>query len=218
MTIALALDVSHHSGELSIGQFTRAKERGVQRVIVGVAPASFPIAGRQIAAANAAGLEVEAYIYYYFAQNTTALTEAALSMLPAYVKRVWVDVEDSTSGKTPSQIAFMARGEYNRILSSGRKSGIYTAKWFWDNHMQGLTVLSDLPLWDAWWNDKQGMAIRPYGGWNKADLRQIKGDMFFNDIWCDLNVFEHVALDRYNEGWNDAIKAVRTALESVKEK
>ena len=213
--IALALDVSHHAGELTREQFERAKKRNVQRIIVGCNPANLLLARRHMDNAQAAGMEVEGYIYYYFAQNLAVRTQAVLGALPDYVRRVWVDVEDSTSGKTAAQIVTASRVEYDRIVASGRTSGIYTAKWFWDSTMQGTTALSDLPLWDAWWNDVQDMTIRPYGGWTAAEMRQIKGDLQFNDIWCDLNVYEPAPVVPPSEVIRAHITEIRTRLDAI---
>jgi len=210
MTLSLALDVSHFAGELSVSQFQRAAERGVTRIIVGVSPSNISRAKRQMDAANAAGLEVQAYVYMYF--NPTFMSGSfitALSNIPSYVKFVWIDVEDTTSGRTGTQIQEMVESAISTVVTRGFNTGIYTAKWFWDVYMKRpdgtpITYFQSAPLWDAWFNDVQDMVIRPYGGWTTAAMRQIKGDMYFNDIWCDLNVYELAAPVLYTQAQLDA--------------
>jgi GH25 family lysozyme M1 (1,4-beta-N-acetylmuramidase) len=184
----LAIDVSHWSGEISKAKFSAAKAGGVSRVVVSLN--NLDLARRQLEAAASAGLEVQAYIYLYFAQDVAARVRSCLGVIGGLgVEHVWLDCEDEKHTLTPHQLN--ARIE-DAILAVGPPytAGIYTAAWWWKKHMGILAGQTRLPLWDAFWDGEADLDAPRYGGWTRAAMSQYRADTTFAGIWCDLNAYE----------------------------
>lgn len=189
----LALDISQFSGEVSTEQFALAKSKGVRKVVVALN--NLPLAVRQANNAKAAGLEVEAYIYYYFAQDVITRTNAALGAIKDLnIQRIWIDCEDTKHTLSPAALTSKIAAIRDRVLALGYSPGIYSANWWWSTNMAGVTTFKDLPLWDAYWDDNPDIDTPRYGGWAAAEMSQYQADTMFAGIWCDLNSYTTTAL------------------------
>lgn len=182
-----AIDISQYSGDVSIEGFRKAKEAGCSRVIVALNNLSLAV--RQAKNAQAAGLEVEAYIYYYFAQSMPERTRACLAAIAGLgIKRVWMDAEDEKHDLKPSVLASKLRYVQGLIEAAGYSTGIYTAAWWWNKWMDGQDF-TDLPLWDAYWDKDADIDTPTYGGWKQAEMSQHTNDTTYAGIWCDINSY-----------------------------
>lgn len=215
--MTIAIDISQFTGEVTVAQFREARTQGCTRVVVALN--NIPLAVRQIQNAVAVGLEVEAYIYYYFAQNVADRTRnclAAIAGLP--VTRVWIDCEDEQHTLEGKYLAGRIRVARDLVRQSGYQTGIYTAAWWWGKHMAGITEFSGMALWDARWDRDPDIDAPTYGGWTQAEMSQHTNDTHFAGIWCDINSYrgplppeavptEHPALGH--------IKVARAALDAA---
>lgn len=183
-----ALDISQYSGDVTLADFQRAKAAGCSRIIVALN--DLPLAKQQIERASKAGLEVEGYIYLYFARSISARVKAcllAIANLP--VRRVWLDAEDTSSGVTQASIIDGLRLAEGLVTAAGYATGIYTATWFWKQHAGDSQAFKHLPLWDAYWDKHPGIDRPTYGGWAEAEMSQHTADTHFAGIWCDINSY-----------------------------
>jgi hypothetical protein len=83
-----------------------------------------------------------------------------------------IDVELGTKPEIVGD-AFLA------IAQSGIRPVIYTSKYMWSLYMADTTAFSDLPLWNALYDNDSDydFARYPYGGWN---IRQLGGEQYTN--------------------------------------
>lgn len=194
MAIKTALDVSQYSGEISALQFLGAKDKGVSRVIVALN--SMELARRQMRNAHAAGLEVEAYIYVYFAQDPAGRVRSCLEAIKdlPYVARVWVDCEDEKHSLAAKYLGPKIAACLTAVATAGYKTGVYTGAWWWKKHMQTDpnwgSNFRHHALWDAYWDKDADIDTPGYGGWTKAEMSQHTNDTTFAGIWCDINSYD----------------------------
>lgn len=194
-----AIDISQHAGMIMPQQFRTAKEEGCQRVIVALNNMS--LAESQIVRARDAGLEVEVYIYYYFGHNVVLRTRDKLGYLRDKgllnaVGRVWMDLEDQTHTIEERYLVNRVRIARDTITGEFNKDvGIYTAAWWWNRYLPNTTEFSDLPLWDARWDNDPDIDPVRYGGWTKPYMSQYAADTHYgtSGIWCDINSYGEVA-------------------------
>lgn len=187
----IAIDISQYSGEVTAQEFLQARAEGCSRVIVALN--NLPLAQRQIDNALQAGLEVQAYIYYYFGQDVIARTKACLPYLQGRnVNQVWIDCEDEKHTLAGKYLAGRIRVVRDYLRESGYTPGIYTARWWWQKYMGSINEFSDLPLWDATWDKDSDIDLVSYGGWSTPAMSQHTNDTTFAGIWCDINSYEGV--------------------------
>ena len=193
MTLKTAIDISNWSGEVTEAQFKAARLAGCSRVIVALN--NLPLAQRQLRNAVAAGLETQVYIYYYFAQNVADRTRSCLAAIEGLpVKRVWIDCEDEKHSLEARYLANRIRVTRDLIRTLGYEPGIYTAAWWWNKYMAGITEFADLPLWDALWDKDADIDAVKYGGWVTPEMSQHTNDTHFAGIWCDINSYRGAAV------------------------
>ena len=168
----LAVDISNYTGPLTPELLHDFQASQVSKVIVqAVDPPSppYPVTQtkQQIDACVAAGMPVEAYIYFWNAWPAGVARALAL-LSPDKVSHVWLDVEDVSSPPEAGRIA-AAIGE---IQAAGFTTGIYTAKWYWPS---SLGVLGQ-PLWVAQYDGVANLEFAPFGEWTKCEMKQYKLD------------------------------------------
>ena len=184
-----AIDISQYSGEVTQAQMQAVRQAGCSRVIVALN--NLPLAQRQLKAASSAGMEVEAYIYLYFAQSVQARVSACLAAIEGFgVRRVWVDCEDERHTLNAQSLAQRVRLARDAVVAGGYETGIYTAAWWWNKWMPGVTEFSTLPLWDAFWDKDDDLDPVKYGGWKVPAMSQHTNDTTFAGVWCDINSYE----------------------------
>lgn len=196
-----AIDISHHTGEITSQQARALRdEHNVTRVVVGLQNTT--IARQQMQVLTDAGLELHAYVYLYFGRNVIQQTAQPLAKVTEFpIERVWLDAEDMTSGMKPFRIAaqlLLAEREVNR---AGRKPGIYTRRSWWNHYMKEMPTFNHLPLWAAWWNGRADYeGFRFFGGWTELAMKQYAADSMELGVRADLNVYEPAAVPHEHAG------------------
>lgn len=106
-----------------------------------------------------------------------------------YLERVWVDCE--IDGVLVDQV----RGALELVKATQKPTGIYTAYWFWTEHMGNTDDFADYPLWNAFYDGDPDIDFSRYlyGGWSmdKLYLEQYQGTTDISGVECDLNIILH---------------------------
>jgi hypothetical protein len=142
---------------------------------------------QQLATAQRNGLRLAGYVWC-FPGASTASIHSRLAMYDGYMLEfLYLDVEQ----------AGLAIADVDRDLAecdryTGRKAGIYTAHWFFqDQRWLSLTRWADRPLWEALYDGIPDAAVgfHPYGGWTKMAIKQWAGTSSVGVVdQVDLNV------------------------------
>lgn len=189
----LAVDISNWQGDLDANVYQRWYREGARTVICGTDgsathPVVFP---SQMQKARAAGLNVEAYIYLYFSLDVVRRTNLKLDMIDAIggVPRVWIDCEDTTSGRPPSELVGLIAAARDQVQARGYECGIYTGRWWWEPYTNNERGFGDLPLWNASYDGVLTLDTRPMGGWTELYRKQFTDKGTLGGISpLDLNV------------------------------
>jgi GH25 family lysozyme M1 (1,4-beta-N-acetylmuramidase) len=166
------VDLSNFQGTLTQATIDSLKDQNCSFVIV---QAITGLDGRsytrqQLQAAVDAGLEVQGYIWCFPGDTESSLT-GRLSMFDGFaITQLWLDVEQ----------AGVSVQDVNRALAIcdahiGKKTHIYTGKWFFDQQgWSGQALWSDRLLWDAHYdgNPDPDANFQPYGGWDRCEIKQ----------------------------------------------
>lgn len=203
--MSTALDVSHWSGELTEARLRAAQRAGMTRLVVGTQ--NHAVARQQAGVARSLGVEVQAYVYLYFAANPAERVRRDLPLLREIgATRYWLDAEDVVAGMR--QDAYV-QDLHSAVAAAGAiPTGIYTARWWWVPYTGNSTAFAHLPLWTAQYDGKADLsAVMLYGGWKSAAMKQYRphashGDpkdgAWFPDqatgVWCDVNVYAAAVL------------------------
>lgn len=201
-----AIDISNYSGFLS--PETAAKLRGnVDTAIVRAGPQSGLFDGdtwkytrQQLLALQQAGfVQLDAYVYLNFGGDPAQQVTDALGHVYGFpIQRLWLDCEDTNSGKAPHEnVQFIQRA----VEACGERiaCGIYTGRWWWVPHTDNSTAFSSLPLWVATDDEHPDLsfpAAGPFGGWAKPMVEQYHLDTTLWDVpgvAVDLNVYDEPA-------------------------
>lgn len=133
------------------------------------------------------GGTVDSYVYLYMAEDAGTQMTNALATLEGVAIRVWwLDAEDISSPQlTPAE---RAKFLWDCILYlNGKTAGIYTAKWWWPDHMGNNTDFSFLPLWNSWYDNDPDESGLPYGGWEHSAVEQYADTQLIGGQSVDLN-------------------------------
>ncbi|MEI6136062.1 MAG: GH25 family lysozyme [Chloroflexota bacterium] len=193
----LAIDVSNFTGPIDAARASALHAAGVRRAVVGTqypgAPYPAGCAHLQIPALLDAGIEVQAYVYLWFAEDASAQVRAALDVIVPWrdrIARLWIDVEDESGTlDAAARVDVVARA----VATCGAMpTGIYTAAWFWRSRMDDATAFAALPLWAAQYDGGANLEVSAFGGWACAAMKQYDGD-------ATLAGLSHLDLDWYEE-------------------
>jgi GH25 family lysozyme M1 (1,4-beta-N-acetylmuramidase) len=83
---------------------------------------------------------------------------------------LWLDCEDYTDKSYPS-LAVIQQA-INACDDHALVCGIYTGGWWWRPRTGNSQAFSDLPLWDANYDDPPGLGAPGYGGWQARSGHQ----------------------------------------------
>ena len=198
-----ALDISHFteltSGPLTAEALERCAERQVKKFAVSIADQN--IARRQIEALVQSPwqFEIETYRYYYYSSMRFTREDDARFIdeirRNAYnLQFHWLDHED-TSVRQPVEANVYDINDMVNFWAGKCRTGIYTAKWWWEDYMQNYDGFSYMPLWFAQWDWAETLELAvPFGGWTRGAMKQTMGDVYLDGlVWCDTNYYEATA-------------------------
>jgi hypothetical protein len=130
---------------------------------------------------------VSGYIWCYWGLDPEYHVRDALSILktvgmaPDEAKVIWLDAEDPPSG----DVVAWLRTAIKTIQDAGYRAGIYTGKWWWDQHLPNVTEFAHVPLWVAQYDCVALLDdVELFGGWTRAHGKQFSAD------GIDLDVFD----------------------------
>lgn len=199
--MSTAIDVSHWAGAFARSKLAAAQAAGATKLIVGTQRQD--IATAQIDHAKALGMEVEAYVYIYFASNPAERVRRDLTWLRAAgVSRLWIDAEDTVPGFTQDEYVAGIRGAVEAAGSAC--AGIYTGGWWWKPRTGDSDAFKHLPLWAAQYDGIADLSrVTLFGSWSSMAMKQYRPHTSYGDaadgvwfpsqptgVWCDVNVYE----------------------------
>ena len=176
MRLRTVTDVSNYQGALSVEQFRALKAAGVEVIVCGTdGSGAFPnVYAQQIAAAVEAGLEVEAYVFIYFATDIAARTNQKLDLIQAsgHVSRVWLDCEDVDAPLDTGAVVSSIATARDAVHARGFECGIYTGRWWWVPRTGDNDGFWNLKLWAAQYDQQPYLNVDPFGGWESVYRKQ----------------------------------------------
>lgn len=169
--LALAVDISNWSGTISPDAVAAWQAEGIEKVIVGTQ--NIHVARQQMKVVVDAGLRLDVYVYLYGHLGAAAQMHDAMDTITGFaVERLWLDVEDEKSGKTPEQWVEFLRLAI-KTVNLNYALGIYTRAGYWRAYLGNNISFRDLPLWNAWYMQTPNLdGFTPYGGWKRELMRQ----------------------------------------------
>lgn len=199
--MALCIDVSNYSGEISEQQARDLWAVGVRKVIVQIVNERILTHRQQIPVLLAQGFEVECYVYVWFSggeqfvRDRTAWACRELSAFPT-VSMLWLDCEQSSEDDPPfdhvnEPTTKIIAAAVETVTVRGLSTGIYTAQWWWVPGADNSTAFAHLPLWSADYDGDPTLTPAGYGGWAHPTVKQYQGTSTLAGVsGIDLNVYE----------------------------
>lgn len=185
MSLRLAIDISNHNGPLSADVAACLYANGIGVGVQAIdPPPPFPLTRtrQQLATLVAAGYTpplVDAYVWWFPLDDGVDPLQRRLDLLEGFgIEEVWLDAEDTAALRLPLDLAIeRIERALDAIRRRGFRRGIYTAAWYWNEHLGGTTAFARERLWSV--GSKQGsgygdvpdsldLAV-PYGGWTRAE-------------------------------------------------
>lgn len=175
-----AVDISNYSGELNASQAQRLVELGYTTAIVQVVNEDIHLHRQQIPILQAAGIDVQGYVYMWFDGDFESRVAYACRELQNYnITKLWLDCEDQAyaNGENPQHVIRAIRRSSWVATIAGVTSGIYTGKWWWEVATGDTKEFSDLPLWAAVYGGNPDItSFVPFGGWTSLAIKQHTPD------------------------------------------
>lgn len=201
MTTIKALDVSSHSGVITLGQWARAHTDGWRMAIPqawgglpGGGSGPNPLCRDQLVGARAVG-DLTA-IYIVIPPDTTTETHELIRVAKEaagdeyqHVRAVAMDIEDEDRRPLhPDSPDARLMDAISNVQD--KPVWIYTSLDNWIHIMRHSEAFSDYPLWDARWGSTDGLddGWVAYGGWGCCAMRQYQNTTLVHGISADLNV------------------------------
>ncbi len=199
-TVTLAVDISNYSSDLTSDNLAALKAAGVGLVItqaVDPPPQYPPTKTRdQIAACNAAGMPVDAYLWVWTNSDVRQDMLSKLGLLEGVtVRRLWLDAEDTavasvTRRRAAINEAFTILDEWSSLFELPRP-GLYTGKWWIDAYLDGdASAWGDRDLWLAQYDAiPDASVVTLPKGWTRCAIKQYSGTSDIAGVTgVDLNV------------------------------
>ncbi len=187
-----ALDVSNYSGVFSTEVVAGWRQLGFTHLVCGTQRPA--ITRKQLEAALAGGMSIDAYVYLYWRFDVADQLRTALQTVAGLpVGWLWLDCEDAATGLAPEVVVSLI-DEAVRACGE-RPHGIYTGRWWWGPATGDSTAFSHLPLWHAEYSSGPEFlpdfdGFRPYGGWTRPVMWQFQGTTQLCGVGVDLNVLD----------------------------
>ena len=170
--MSLAIDVANYTDVPTPSQVQCLIDNGYSRAVVGCSYGT--VAGAQLDAFVAGGMDVEAYAWISHPLNTLLIERALTVIAHRPVTRIWLDAEADNGGRTPAGVVADINGavEYVRKVRSDIRIGIYTGAWWWTPNTGNSQETWGLPLWLANYRDPGNPLAESEipGGWTKANV------------------------------------------------
>jgi GH25 family lysozyme M1 (1,4-beta-N-acetylmuramidase) len=198
------IDISNWQGEIT-PDIARCFAQSVDIVVVRASLESMTLVGRaqrQIAACQAAGLEVHAYVWMYPSWDPVKTIRDATREYGSFdIRWWWVDAEEVQDKADPARNAYCLRTMLDELRAAGRQSGVYTGAWWWNDpqYMDGSTNFATDPLWVAFYDGQPGLNFVPFGGWTRCHGKQWSGTSSLCGISpIDRDTFDETLLAKPN--------------------
>ena len=191
----LAVDFANFTPIPTQAQLECLKANGYGRAVIGCAFGT--VAALQLAACEAAGLEVEAYAWLEFQAQWQQKIDRTLYVIAQHpVRRIWLDCE-APAAEAVTVVPHIRKAiEHVRQQRPDLEVGIYTANWWWGPHTGDSHAFTDLPLWLAAYTEDPRRVPEPkdvplFGGWSQAAMWQYAWTI----ETCGLNTDRNLILD-----------------------
>ena len=186
----VAADVSKWGGQISEGQWAKAREdHGLEIAVVGSwhGHSSNRYANATLNAAVAAELIPATYIVLNDRDGAETITLGKTAVGDQWQNLAFVALDIELPGVTQQVITDAAMA----VRADGLTPIVYTGRWFWDGHLGNPVWAKDLPLWDSVYDDHPAVElVHPYGGWTSAIAKQYHGTTQVLGFSADLSAFD----------------------------
>lgn len=188
------IDMSKWGGDFTAAEAACCAAAGVRTVIIGTGPGGYSTnVLLQADDVVAAGLRLEAYTFLEWGFDERAWIDAGWEALGAFrphVRRIWIDVEDTSPGpKMAERAAYVWSAVARARERYGVEVGIYSGGWYWRPQMADTAAFAHLPLWNSYYDGDPDIDGLPYGGWSAATvaIEQFQGTTDLCGQSVDLN-------------------------------
>lgn len=189
--MALCVDVSNYTGQLTAKNLADWRALGVGLVIVqGItnAQAGVSYTRQQLQVCFEAAMPTDLYVYLYGWQDLSPRLATA-DGFP--IHRKWLDAEEPlTTGQINA--AFQTIDAYPAEIP---KSGLYSAKWWWDKYLPGHKDWATRLLWAAQYDGIADASVfTPFGSWSHCFIKQHRGSSTLAGVsGVDISVLSQAA-------------------------
>jgi hypothetical protein len=173
-------------------------ESGYTHAIVGT---QWPgVARHQLEMCARGGMTLDAYCWLSWSRDVRTAVATALRVIDGFdVRRLWLDCEEASGGRSPAEIVALIGSAVDAC--GAFPCGIYTARWWWPAATGDSAAFEHLPLWHAEYPFREGYkpdaqeapafeSFKPYGGWTHPAMWQFAGSVQHCGANVDLNVIE----------------------------
>lgn len=188
----LGADISNYAMIPSVATLRAVRRAGIRHLIVRLSEESealTTIAVRQLQNAHEAKLVCSGYVWPYVGLSGYDTADKAMQAAVragAPLATVWFDFEDTLIGDAIGPwMADAARG-----AGLDQRIGIYTRRFWWQEHGDPNIAPDEYPLLDAHYDGVPSLMAgwTPYGPWSHPSGKQYTGTTLFRGLSCDRDV------------------------------
>jgi len=146
-----------------------------------------------IAAARAAGLETDVYLFPRFGMNAATQVQDLKTYMDQHgvvYGTVWMDIESPPAWGSHAANKQFLQDLVNKATSLGMRVGIYSSMYMWQVVMGSDSVngFEHLPLWYAHYDGSASLTdFQSFGNWHTPAIKQFAGDAKLCGADVDLN-------------------------------
>jgi hypothetical protein len=168
--------MSNWGGPLTAEEVACFLREGITTAIIAMGPGAYGQHSHQQAReAVAGGMKLETYHYLpWTAGSVDQWVKDGLDKLgdlKPLIRRTWLNVEDTNTGALTLS---MRVEKVDRALATldafGKPAGIWTASWFWPQHMGNTDRYKGRLLANSYYDGDPDVDGLPYGGWTRESV------------------------------------------------
>lgn len=170
------------------------REQGYDLGIIGTQHE--PTTRTQMQSCRSASIALQAYVYLYFAGDPKAQVLDAIRRFDGFdVGMLWLDCEDAYAENMTEAAVIDWIGRAAQACEGKIRSGIYTARWWWDRQTGRSQAFKHFPLWNATADRVGDLTAVNYGGWlGQPYMEQYQFDTPICGVNTDLNVYQRATV------------------------
>lgn len=149
---------------------------------------------RNLRRAREAGIATNAYTVTNLSSGVTTVERAKAACGAEWEHIVVCAIDVEVTGIAAATMIQHVKEALAHARALGKRTCVYTARWFWMAHMGNTGVFRNEPLWNAFYDSDPDIDFpsAPYGGWGLSKVvgEQFQGTTDLAGHKVDLNTFK----------------------------